>query len=351
MGVRDLLGKEDVRATTATLSDIAETCLVQVAAGAYEGLAEKFGRPEIGEGCRAGEQCEMIILALGKLGGQEMNYHSDLDVVFLYEAEGHTTGLPEAAHNTTTTNQHFFSELAQRIITTTSRPSAHGRLYEVDARLRPTGRSGPLATSLREFSRYFAEGSGQLWERQALCKARVVYGSPRLARATLSALGKAAFDHAWRATDAEEIRRMRHRLEETAGDGNLKRGPGGIVDIEFVVQLLQLKHGRRCLRLRTPNTLSALAALHDCEHLSGEDFEFFTANYRLLRTIEGRLQLMNSTARNSLPEDPTELAKLAHLLRYRSGQALLADYQNSTRQTRRRFDRIFDAQGQQRGHH
>jgi len=345
VGVRDLLGKEDVRATTAALSDIAETCLVQVAAGAYEGLTGKFGQPRIGTGARAGEPCEMAILALGKLGGQEMNYHSDLDVIFLYEAQGHTTGLPDADHHSSTTNQHFFSELAQRIITTTNRPSVHGRLYQIDARLRPTGRSGPLATSLGEFARYFAEGSGQLWERQALCKARVVYASPRLARATLSAVGKAAFDHRWQPTDAEAIRRMRHRLEETVGDGDLKRGPGGILDIEFVVQLLQLKYGRRCPQLRTPNTLSALAALHDCEYISDEDAEFFTTSYRLLRMIEGRLQLMNSTARDSLPEDPTELAKLAHLLRYPSGQALLVDYQDSTRRIRQRFDRIFDAQG------
>ena len=139
MGVRDLLGKEDLRATTAALSNIAETCLWEIAAREHERLAVKFGQPTIGEGPQAGEPAEMVILALGKFGGQEMNYHSDLDIVFLYEADGHTVPAIHSGYSRraeTTTNQHFFSEVAQRIIKTTSRLSAYGRLYEVDARLR-----------------------------------------------------------------------------------------------------------------------------------------------------------------------------------------------------------------------
>ena len=117
---------------------------------------------------------------MGKFGGREMNYHSDLDMIFLYEADGGTFHARRTRRSgETTTNQHFFSELGQRIIKAGSQLGPHGRLYEIDPRLRPTGKSGALATSLAEFRRYFAEGSGQLWERQALCKARVVYGSPR----------------------------------------------------------------------------------------------------------------------------------------------------------------------------
>ena len=111
----------------------------------------------------------------------------------------------------------------------------------------------------------------------------------------------------------------------------------------FLVQMLQLKHGRRNRKIRQPNTLLALAVLHAEGCLSAEDHEFFDHNYRLLRTIEGRLRLMSSTARDTLPEDPTELAKLAHLLEYPSSQALLTDYENSTREIRERFDRLLDA--------
>jgi len=344
VGVRDLLGKEDVLATTAALANIAEVCLEQTAAREYLKLAAKFGEPRIGEGPRAGEPCEMVILAMGKFGGQEMNYHSDLDIVFLYEADGHTAPSRYAVRTETTSNQHFFSELAQRIIRTTGRLGPFGRLYEVDARLRPTGKSGAIATSLDEFARYFAEGAGQLWERQALCKARPVVGPPRAAKAAMAAVARAAFDHPWRSSDAEEIRRMRQRMEDTAAGTNLKRGPGGLVDIEFLVQMLQLKHGRRTPGVRVPNTLLALEALRDAGRLGDDDFRWFTDSYRFLRTLEGRLRLMNSTARSQLPDEPTELAKLAQLLRCSGSEALLADYERYTRETRQRFDRVFDAE-------
>lgn len=345
VGVRDLLGKEDVSATTGALSDIAETCLVQIAAHEYDRLVGKFGVPTIAEGPRAGQPCEMIILAMGKLGGREMNYHSDLDIVFLYEADGHTTFTRMGPRNQSTTNQHFFSELGQRIIRTASRLGSFGRLFEVDTRLRPTGKSGALAVSLEELARYFSQGHGQLWERQALCKARVVYGSPRAAKAAMATVAQAAFEHRWHKSHADEVRQMRHRMEESAGSGSLKRGPGGIVDIEFLVQMLQLKHGRRMPRVRNPNTLGALAALREAQVLSDEDCQFFTASYRFLRTTEGRLRLINATARDRLPEDLTELAKLAHLMRAPDANALLADFEKHTRETRARFDRIFGAEG------
>jgi len=345
VGVRDILGKEDLLATTGALSDIAQACLAQIAAREFQRLATRFGEPTAGEGRRAGEPAEMAVLAMGKFGGREMNYHSDLDIVFLYEADGQTVHAGRSDRGETTTNQHFFSQLAQRVIKTTSHLSAYGRLYEVDARLRPTGKSGALATSLDQFAGYFASGEGRLWERQALCKARVVVGSPRMVEAATAAVRRAAFDHRWHRRDADEIRRMRGRLEEAAAGDSLKRGAGGIVDIEFLVQMLQLKHGRRTPEICVPNTLCALEALDEAGLLATEDFELFAASYRFLRTLEGRLRLMNFTARDRLPDDSTELAKLAHLLRSPSGDALVADFERYTRQTRQRFDRIFDAEG------
>jgi glutamate-ammonia-ligase adenylyltransferase len=341
-GVRDILGKEDIQATTGALSDIAEACLSQIAAREYERLADRFGRPLVSEGRRAGRPCEMVVLALGKFGGREMNYHSDLDVIFLYEADGHTRAGGGPTRQSTT-NQHFFGELGQRIIKCASRLSSYGRLYEVDARLRPTGKSGTLATTFDEFVRYFTTGGGQLWERQALCKARVVYGSPRGEKLAMAAVAKAAFAHRWRRKDAVAIRHMRRRMEDTTlSTGDLKRGPGGIVDIEFLVQMMQLKHARGNPALRLPNTLATLGELYRANLLSVDDYELFDASYRLLRTIESRLRLMNSTARDRLPQDPVELTKLANLLHYPSSDGLLMDYENATRQIRYRFDRVFD---------
>jgi glutamate-ammonia-ligase adenylyltransferase len=341
VGVRDILGKQDIQATTGALSDIAEACLARIAEREYGRLVARLGRPTITEGRRSGKPCEMVILALGKFGGREMNYHSDLDIIFLYEADGQTVADARRVAIQTTTNQHFFSELGQRIIKAASRLTSYGRLYEVDVRLRPTGKSGALATTFDEFARYFSEGGGQLWERQALCKARAIYGSARAAKGALSAVAESAFARRWRRSDAAEIRQMRQRLEESvAAAGDLKRGPGGIVDIEFFVQMLQLKHAHGNPRLRVANTLAALDELHRAELLSADDYKVFDASYRLLRTIEARLRLMNSAARDQLPQDPVELTKLANLLHYPSSDGLLVDYENATRQIRARFDRI-----------
>ncbi|HBO45738.1 MAG TPA: bifunctional [glutamate--ammonia ligase]-adenylyl-L-tyrosine phosphorylase/[glutamate--ammonia-ligase] adenylyltransferase [Planctomycetaceae bacterium] len=347
VGVRDLLGKEDIQSTAAALSAIAEACLTRVAEHEYKQLIGKFGRPTIvreadGSSDRAARPCEPIILALGKFGGREMNYHSDLDLVFLYEADGHTESTSDGGQERTT-NQHFFSELSQRIIKRMSRSGVFGRLYEIDARLRPTGKSGALATSLVEFERYFTEGDGQLWERQALCKARVVHGSARVAAEAQRIVRRAAFESPWRDENAEEIRRMRRRLEVNDTPADLKRGTGGIVDIEFVVQMLQLKHGRAHPAIRRPNTPAALAALHAEGLLDDDDYEFFDRGYRFLRTLESRLRLISNTPQRILPDEPTELAKLSHLMRYADNDALLADYRRYREENRRRFDRIFDA--------
>jgi glutamate-ammonia-ligase adenylyltransferase len=345
VGVRDILGKEDIQATTGALSDIAEVCLAQIAEREYRRLTARLGQPTIAEGRRAGKPCEMVILALGKFGGREMNYHSDLDIIFLYESDGNTVADARPTAAQTTTNQHFFSEWGQRIIKATGRLTSYGRLYEVDVRLRPTGKSGTLATTFDEFTRYFTEGDGQLWERQALCKARVVYGSPRTAKKALAAVAESAFKRRWHRGDAAEIRQMRQRLEENAAAaGDLKRGPGGIVDVEFLVQMLQLKLAHGIQRLRVSNTLAALGELHRADLLSADDCEVFETGYRLLRTIEGRLRLMNSSARDRLPQDAVELTKLATLLHYPNGGALLADYENATRQIRARFDRLLAAE-------
>jgi [glutamine synthetase] adenylyltransferase / [glutamine synthetase]-adenylyl-L-tyrosine phosphorylase len=341
VGVRDLLGKEDVQATTAALSDIALACLRRITAGEYAKLVAKLGEPMIAAEQDAGRVSEFVVVAMGKFGGREMNYHSDVDLIFLYEAEGATFHSRRSRRSgETTTNQHFFSELGQRIIKIANQLGPYGRLYEIDPRLRPTGRSGALATSFEEFRRYFESGQGQLWERQALCKARVVYGSPEAARKAIDAINSAAFVHPWRDENVTEIRQMRMRLQETAEPGNLKRGIGGIVDIEFLVQMLQLKHGGDCPQIRVPGTFEALAALHKTGLLSSDDFEYLDRSYRTTRTIIERLQLMNTTAGHDLPTDPIEQAKLARLLNYADPVKLLGDCEHFRHENRRRFERI-----------
>jgi len=342
VGVRDVLGKEDIRHTHRVLSDIAEVCLRKITQIEYRRLCGKYGTPTIRAEDAPERPCEMVILALGKLGGREPNYHSDLDVVFLYESDGITQHALPGRSDQSTTNQHFFTQLGQRIIKVISQMGPFGRLYELDPRLRPTGRSGALAVSLDEFSRYFADGRGQVWERQALCKSRPIFGSQTSCDTVMRAVQAAIVGHGWQPGYADEIRRMRVRLEETASQRNLKRGPGGTVDIEFAVQTLQLKHAADLPAVLQPGTLAAIEALHAAGCLARDDAEYLSRSYRLLRNIEARLRLMNTAARHDLPTDETELAKLAYLLDYPSVAALREECEYFTQENRLRCQRLFE---------
>ncbi len=280
---------------------------------------------------------------MGKLGGREPNYHSDLDVIFLYETQGRTVHRNPAHQEKTTSNQHFFSQLGQRIIRVVSRMGPLGRLFEIDPRLRPTGKSGSLAISLKEFQRYFSQGQGQLWERQALCKARTVLGSDEGRKQTMDAIGRAIVDRPWQASDAEEIREMRMRMQQTASDQNLKRGWGGTVDIEFIVQMLQMKHAAATPKVLVSGTLDAIEAMHRIAALSDNDTSHLTESYCFLRSVESRLRLMNTTALHDLPDDQLERKKLAFLIREDDPNKLQRKCHEYRRKNRECFQRIFDA--------
>ncbi len=361
-GVREILGREPIENTTRALSDLAEVCLEQIIAQELEKLTAKFGEPRLlaspaEEDTQADQPqkpqdlgpCRFIVLAMGKFGGQELSFGSDLDVVFLYEGEGHTAprnngrgpGRSSRISATTTSNQHFFSELAQRIVKAASQLGPYGRLYEVDMRLRPTGRSGVMVTSVSGFERYFMTGQGQLWERQALCKARVLWCPEDLASQVQKVVNQIIYDPPWSPEDAESIRSMRLRLQETTSPDNLKRGPGGIVDIEFLAQMLQMRHGGSDTSVRQSNTLKALESLHQAGYLSNKDAQLLAENYRFLRKLEARLRLSTPNTKDDLPEDNLGRETLAQQLGYSTSKHLLGQCAKVTHQTRERFDDLF----------
>jgi [glutamine synthetase] adenylyltransferase / [glutamine synthetase]-adenylyl-L-tyrosine phosphorylase len=290
---------------------------------------------------RIDEPCEFIVLALGKLGGREPNYHSDLDLVFLYEADGQTYASRRSTIQNTS-NNHIFSELGQRIIKHATHFGPYGRLYDVDPRLRPTGRSGSLAVSFAEFVRYFQEGGGQIWERQSLCKARVIVGSEKAARRAMEAVSEAIYCKPWQAGDATEIRAMRMKLEESASVRNLKRGPGGTMDTEFLVQMLQLKHGAELPAVRKTGTISGLVALEKAGAISPDDAIFLRSAYGFQRSIEARIRLMDATGRHEFPEDPREQAKLSFLMGTSDPAALDKKVFDTFRKVRETFNKVFD---------
>ncbi len=337
VGVRDVMDKESLPRVTACLSDVAQVCLEQVIHHCWQQLVPRLGVPQ-----HAGGPCPWVVLAMGKFGGREMNYHSDVDLVFLYAGEGHTQAATRGGGSTT--NQHFFSELGSRVIKTMTYLGPYGRLYEVDARLRPTGRSGALATSLAEFRRYFQRGEGQLWERQALCKARVLSPDERAAQAAEQAVLEAMTVKPLGRQDVESIYQMRMKLQQTASAENIKRGPGGIVDVEFAVQMLQLCHMAQHPELRVANTLEALQRLHELGLMAEEDARFWRESYLLLRRVESRLQLLNLASHDQLPQAEEQLRRVASLLGYKEPEQFRRQVHECTAEVRRRFDRLFQQQ-------
>ena len=344
VGVRDILGRQNVAETTAALSAIPEALLRVVMAREEERLVERLGEPMAGQGETVGMRAGAVVLGMGKFGGREMNYASDVDLVFLYDHDGisfHRRRTRRSVEGTT--NAHFFAELAQRTMKVFNAFGPQGRLYEMDSRLRPSGRSGPTAVSLDDFARYFAaDGPAAIWERQALTKARVAVATTAAAARALRIVHAAAYERQWTAGEVVEIRRMRHRLEEGARATNLKRGPGGVVDIEFIVQVLQLVHGGREPVLQTPETLTGLERLLAAGHLSNAEFTILEQAYRTLRTIEGHLRLLDAPARHDFPSVQSEQRTLAHLLGYGSEEKLVAEVQLLTSSTRQAFDAVFD---------
>jgi glutamate-ammonia-ligase adenylyltransferase len=314
IGVRDLLSMDSIRATTLELSNLAETILREIAQRIEAKMTLRFGVPILSEGCRANEVCRYVILALGKLGGREMSYHSDLDLVLVYEGDGYTVPAPSDDPLTTIQRidaSHYFTELAQRIIKLSSQTGPMGKLYEVDMKLRPTGKSGRLVVPLEEFQRYYECGSAQVWERQALTRTRVVHGDASFGEEVTSVVRKAVDRVSWSPATIDEITGMRQRLEASASPRSLKRAKGGIVDVEFLVQLFHLKYGRIYSELDRANTWEMLDALQAVGLISAEERSTLTDSYSFLRRAEARLRIVTNRPLNEYPEPMDELEKFA----------------------------------------
>lgn len=327
VGIRDLMGHESHEQVSLALSNIADTCLHAVAHDCYEITCRKFGVPQID---RDGEKirCNYAIVACGKLAGQELNFQSDLDLIFVFESDGQTAGNEGA---TATSNQHFFSHWAAEVTKRVAQHGPYGKLYDLDSRLRPSGKSGSLATSLDELRRYFRSGDGQTWERLVLCKSRIVLASdfpelprnepasmefPTFANQVEQALVDSITATAWRSEFAEEILAMRIKMQHEAHKFNLKRTVGGTVDIEFLTQLVQLRYLAEQPQLREPNTVLSLRKQIAAGLIEPENGDQLIANYRSLRRIENALRLTTTRSGQDLGDDQELWGKVAYLLRH-----------------------------------
>jgi glutamate-ammonia-ligase adenylyltransferase len=348
IALNDLYGKMPPQECPRQLTQLAEACLNKAVAIAREELLPRFGLPICQGNDGTTREADFVIVGMGKLGGKELTYHSDLDIIFIFEGDGHTTAAPgsDPKRFRQRSNQEYFTHLAQRIISILSLITREGYVYRLDTRLRPSGHQGPLVTSLAAYRAYH-KSSAQLWERQALIKARVVTGPSPLAERITACNRDIVYHHPLPADHKQEIYRLRQRMEqeiarEDGGRRNIKTGRGGLVDVEFLVQYLQLLHGGSCPSLQAHNTLDALKALRHETVLSKTDYRLLASGYQFLRRLENRLRLVHDQSIHAFSGDTATLAKLARRLGYQqdqAGQRLMTDYHNATENIRAIFDR------------
>lgn len=301
IGARDLLGLTDLAHTTRGLSHLADHMIEGANMIATDELAGDF--PVI-------PNTPFCIIGLGKLGGEELNYSSDIDLMFVYGEEG----LVRSGGAEYTFHEYFVrrTALVARLL---SESSAEGHLYRVDTRLRPEGGAGPLVRSVQGYIDYY-EARGELWERQMLIKARPVGGDPDTGVRLMNQLSPFVYPRTHFMNPAESISRIKEKIEARTTEGNIKLRAGGIRDIEFTVQTLQLLHGGRDKEVRTGNTLEAIRKLMARRFLSAEEGKTLSSAYSLFRTVEHRLQTALNTQTHTLPADAHGLAALARGLRF-----------------------------------
>ncbi|MFQ5926396.1 MAG: hypothetical protein ACE5MH_03075 [Terriglobia bacterium] len=306
--LKDILGIVELAETTLELSILADVLLEKALAAAAQDLQRRYGDPQTRDPSGRLLSGRFAVVGLGKLGGNELNYSSDVDLLFLYTGEGETSGPARIS------NREYFIRLAQRLIQLITRVKPEGPVFRVDLRLRPGGGEGDLAISLPAASDYYQRRARE-WELQMLLKARQVAGDAALVRAFLQAVEPFLYQgdiHFAAIQSVHEARaQIDRKLTARRAPLNVKLSPGGIRDIEFLVQCLQRLYGQRDPWVRSGGTLMALQKLHDKGYLAPRDHFRLAAAYQFLRRLEHRLQLENGQQTHTLPESGEALALLA----------------------------------------
>jgi glutamate-ammonia-ligase adenylyltransferase len=330
IGVRYLIKEADLAGTLADLSNLADVFLETVFQIACEELEKKSADRNLRDFC---------IIGMGKQGGHELNFGSDLDVLLVYD-EGESEPPPEGFAA-------YYSALSQMIYKLTSEMTSAGYAYKIDTELRPEGDSGVLVLSVQGYEKYF-QSRAKFWEQQALVRARFVAGNPEVGKKFIESVHRFVYREKFEYGSLIEISRLRERMEqelakEATKGKNVKLGFGGLADIEFVVQILQLMHGKKFKRLRQTNTLSALknfVALGLVDQGMAEELQ---DSYLFLRNLECVLRIIRDTPANNLPKNSNELAPVARLLGYEGDSAeilagaLLVDYDRHTQRVRKHY--------------
>jgi glutamate-ammonia-ligase adenylyltransferase len=382
IGARDLARLGKVSEITRELSNLADVCLESVWRVCQHQLQQRFGKPYHQDSEGRWLPTTACVPGMGKLGGQELNYSSDVDVLFVYAEEGQVYREPpvpaletaqQTARNTppgapvkqarseagtprpVMANHQFFNRLAESFIAEVSRLAPEGALYRIDLRLRPEGDSGPLSRSVSGYENYYAQW-GQTWERMMLIKARGVAGDERLAAEFLEMIQPFRYPRSVSENVLLEIAAMKDRIEtEVVKTGELERnvklGRGGIREIEFAVQALQLLHGGRQPFLQGAQTLPGLEKLAQYELISGDISRALRDAYDFLRDVEHRLQMENDRQTHTIPTDPHAQQRLARLMGFADRRAFDAARQGHCERVRSVFESVLKREVPQRHDH
>ncbi|KUN86682.1 glutamate-ammonia-ligase adenylyltransferase [Streptomyces bungoensis] len=326
IAARDVCGTIDVADTAAELADLATATLRAALALASEAAPQDAAA------------CRLAVIAMGKCGGRELNYVSDVDVIFVAEAAAEGTDESKALAAAT--------RLASHLMRICSETTVEGSIWPVDANLRPEGRNGPLVRTLSSHLAYYQRWA-KTWEFQALLKARPVAGDATLGQAYIDALDPLVWQAAERENFVPDVQKMRRRVVENIPaaeiERELKLGPGGLRDVEFAVQLLQLVHGRTDASLRSGTTLHALQALAAGGYVGREDAARLDEAYRFLRSMEHRIQLCRLRRTHLVPEAEADQRRLGRSLGLRADPAaeLIREWKRHTGVVRRLHEKLF----------
>ncbi|MGH7774593.1 MAG: bifunctional [glutamate--ammonia ligase]-adenylyl-L-tyrosine phosphorylase/[glutamate--ammonia-ligase] adenylyltransferase [Candidatus Binatia bacterium] len=344
IGLHDLGGELELEKVTSQLSDLAEACLEGALIQTIGEIEKNFGKVQRGR---------FAVLGMGKLGGREIDYNSDLDLIFIYDA--YEEAQSDGGTSSGLGGHEYYVRVGQKLVTFLSAPTEEGIAYKIDMQLRPSGRAGPLVSSLEAF-RHYHRTSSLLWERQTLIKARCVAGDRRLGADAEGVAEAFAYGESLTQDGIAEIDHLRMRMErelarEDLSQFNLKKGRGGLVDIEFLTQMLQLSYGTRCPGLRRRGTLEALKALRNEKIIKQSEYRLLSEGYLFLRQLDHRLRLERDQSIDILEREAEKLQGVAQALGYKPGKGkkgagdlLLRDYELGRERIRACYDRFFNTE-------
>ena len=336
IAVRDFAMIAPLEETMADTSDVADALITTAYGWAYAKLTPKWGTPT---GFHTGEAQEMIILGMGKLGGRELNFSSDIDLIFVFPEDGETEG-----GERTISNEEFFIKLGQLMNSALTAATEHGFVYRVDMRLRPFGTAGQLAQSFDSIE-YYYQTHGRPWERHAMVKARAITGNPKDIAHLQALLTPFIYRHYVDFSMLDSLRELKRMiaddLNRKGSTTDLKLGAGGIRDIEFIVQSFQLIHGGRDVTLRGRSLLPMLNALGERRYLEKAVADDLLEAYQFLRRVENHVQMWDDQRTHCLPDEPDHVDILAQGLGFTT-TPLFLDHLNGIRnRVAAHFDEVF----------